>query len=401
MGNKSHKGTVVSAGSGGHQDQQAVQLPPYHGSPCHYQLLEMSVTFQNNMAFNFSPGQNMISTNIDSYYPALAQPYQQGWRMTSFYRIPGVAQQQGLFSTAVNVPFQGIFVRLASDPEFCSEQYQLKVEKSIMYVATFRGGMLSLTGPQGVQGDMSDIQMKIAQNTQHGGRLVCVEMSGQYVTQGMGAAMRGVSPGIGVDVFFNMPLHPNPRCYTYQAVNVPIGIRSKMGFTPTIQVQCDWMSHYAAFLQQGWRLVEIFLDQSYMRSGAFSTSATMNTVWFFEKPADALNDPTPVYEGTIVDFEHKITGGFGGARGSAGWNPVLEDMGTRGWELACILETPEIRTTGIGQIKMKLLLFFQRKIVRQYPGSAEAAPPPPGFAVPPTAEKAEPVMTEKPEHFNQ
>ncbi|XP_013403485.1 uncharacterized protein LOC106168830 [Lingula anatina] len=365
MGNKSHKGTVISAGPGGSQQAQgtAVQQRPYLGSQCQYYFLEMSVPFRQNV-LQFTHGHNMISTNIDSYYPALAQPYQQGWRMTTFYRIPGVAQQQGLFSTAVNVPFQGIFVRLASDPVFCSEQYQLKVEKSIMLMTGFREGILSLTGPQGVQGDMSDIQMKIAQNTQHGGRLVCVEMSGQYVTQGMGATMMGVPPGIGVDVFFNMPLHPNPRQYIYQAVNVPIMV-DVTSFSRDVQVQCNWALHFDTFLHQGWRLVEIFLDHSYMHSGAVHTSHTMNSVWFFEKPADTMNDPTPVYEGTVMEFQHEITTDIGGTHGEAGWNPVVQNMGASGWELACILDTPEVWTTGVGRYKtMRLMLFFQRRIIR-------------------------------------
>ncbi|CAL1540552.1 unnamed protein product [Lymnaea stagnalis] len=37
-------------------------------------------------------------------------------------------------------------------------------------------------------------------------------------------------------------------------------------------------------------------------------------------------------------------------------------MGAKGWELACILETPEVEIVGLTKITMKVMLFFQRKI---------------------------------------
>lgn len=37
---------------------------------------------------------------------------------------------------------------------------------------------------------------KIAQFSSQGGRLICIEMTGYQQTQGMSAAMGGVSPGI-------------------------------------------------------------------------------------------------------------------------------------------------------------------------------------------------------------
>ena len=63
------------------------------------------------MGFNFASGTTMVSTNIDSYYPTLAQAYSDGYRLTKFYRIPGAAQQQSFMSTALNIPFQGIFTK--------------------------------------------------------------------------------------------------------------------------------------------------------------------------------------------------------------------------------------------------------------------------------------------------
>ena len=69
---------------------------------------------KQNVDLNFTPGIHTtmanVSTNIDSYYPTLAQAYSEGWRLTSFYRVPG-AKQQAFMSTAVNIPFQGIFTK--------------------------------------------------------------------------------------------------------------------------------------------------------------------------------------------------------------------------------------------------------------------------------------------------
>ena len=169
---------------------------------------------------------------------------------------------------------------------------------------------------------------------------------------------------MGVDLFFDMPLHPNPRRYIYQAVNVPITVSVSAGFPAgRVHVSCDWLGQMAAFLQQGWRLVEIFLDQSTAtQSHGFSATQALNSVWFFEKEASRINDPSPIYQGTVIEYEHKIEAGFGQVYAPPQWDMVLQEMGRRGWELACILETPEVRMTGLGKMKMKLMMFFQRKI---------------------------------------
>ena len=93
-----------------------------------------------------------------------------------------------------------------------------------------------------------------------------------------------------------------------------------------------------------------------------SLEATVNSVWFFEKEASRVNDPSPVYEGTVIEYEHKLSAGLTSISAPPQWESLLCEMGKRGWELACILETPDIRITGLQQFKMKLLMFFQRKI---------------------------------------
>ena len=47
---------------------------------------------------------------------------------------------------------------------------------------------------------------------------------------------------------------------------------------------------------------------------------------------------------------------------------MFTEMGSRGWELACMLESPEILSVGLGTITYKVLFFFQRPIMQPAPG---------------------------------
>ena len=132
---------------------------------------------------------------------------------------------------------------------------------------------------------------------------------------------------------------------------------------------CDWQGQMTTLLQQGWRLAEIFFDQSSAAQGhGFSATQALNSVWFFEKEASRIDDPRPVYEGTVIEYEHMIEFGFATLQlqaSTAQWDSVLSEMGKRGWELACILETPAYKMTrGLLKMKMKkkFLMFFQRKL---------------------------------------
>ena len=110
----------------------------------------------------------------------------------------------------------------------------------------------------------------------------------------------------------------------------------------------------------------------------FSGQINLNSMWFFEKPASRMNDPTPMYQGTVVDHQIKIKPGFGGTHTTANWEPVIQEMGNKGWELACILETPETQFSGMTTILMNCKLFFQRPLLLQM-GAAAPAPVPPSY----------------------
>ena len=74
---------------------------------------------------------------------------------------------------------------------------------------------------------------------------------------------------MGVDILFNVPKHQNPILYTYQLVNVPVRIMY-LGAGKLVKVDCDWMQHFARHLQQGWKLIDIFWDQSKKSHGGTS-----------------------------------------------------------------------------------------------------------------------------------
>ena len=192
--------------------------------------------------------------------------------------------------------------------------------------------------------------------------------------------------------------------YVYQVVNIPVGVTVAFGIPAKVQVSCDWFGVLASYLNQGWKLVEIFLDQAQQRAGGFSTASSMNSIWFFEKEASRLQDPTPVYEGTVLEYYHQVSVGFGGAHAKTDWSGVISEMGRRGWELACIQDTPEVIQSGFGKIQMKLMMFFQRKIIRNpantippaYPNVPAPSTQPPPYQpatghLPPTQGKQGPM----------
>ena len=47
---------------------------------------------------------------------------------------------------------------------------------------------------------------------------------------------------------------------------------------------------------------------------------------------------------------------------------MFTEMGNRGWELACLLESSEITSVGLGTITYKVYFFFQRLIMQPAPG---------------------------------
>jgi hypothetical protein len=88
---------------------------------------------------------------------------------------------------------------------------------------------------------------------------------------------------MGVDLLFNAPKHPNPILYSYQCVNIPVRIMY-LGTGKLVKVECDWMQHFAQHLQQGWKLIDIFWDQSKKSHGGmvWSDMVFYGVVWYMD-----------------------------------------------------------------------------------------------------------------------
>jgi hypothetical protein len=77
---------------------------------------------------------------------------------------------------------------------------------------------------------------------------------------------------MGVELFFNVPQHPEPTVYAYHAVTVHANYSIMPDTTQTIQqVTCDadFMGQLTAFLSKGWRLVNICIDITAIAEGGY------------------------------------------------------------------------------------------------------------------------------------
>ena len=130
------------------------------------------------------------------------------------------------------------------------------------------------------------------------------------------------------------------------------------------------------FIGTGWKLVEIFPDNSAKHTSTLSgfsmkASLTQNFVWVFEKPESRMNDNTAYFEVTMVEYWFEVYGQGNGYKGRLAyldpeWEKTVRHMGQYGWEVVAIVETPEITRKGgfIEKLKIwtKSWVFCQRLI---------------------------------------
>lgn len=349
---------------------------PYPGLRFAFHFVTVDVTTVGQTTLGLVSGKTVVSSDVTSKYGKLSEPYLQGFILETFKAVPGVGKTGW---NASETPYQGIFSRPHGVPVYHS--WQAFVVKSSIHTVERAGLLDQLSGRNNDVSNQSGIISVIAQYCKQGGRLVCVELTGQKESAGVLASIGGKSDVYGCDVFFNMPRHPNPTLYTYQLINVPVKIMY-LGPGKLVKVTCDWMGHFAQHLQRGWKLIDIFWDQGKRSHGDFSLSGDHNSVWFFEKEHARMQDSTPVYEGTIIEYQHTVKIGFFETKAKGDWTPMINEMGSRGWELACMLETPEVTKIGLGNITFKLLFFFQRRIMHGQPYAGYPAAVPQGIAGP-------------------
>ncbi|XP_031555981.1 uncharacterized protein LOC116292769 [Actinia tenebrosa] len=225
------------------------------------------------------------------------------------------------------------------------------------------------SGAEGTQSGMKgtvtqniDILEKIAQYSSQGGRIMCITVVGS-LDQTLASDTDLFDPKLRfntvsvADVFMEVPRMPLPAMFIYQIVTTLIPYRVK-GFrnNQEVSVLFDYAEFFLTHLNQGWKLVGII---------QYDTGKNrLNSFWFFEKEKTRIDDSSPVYEGTIVAHKHIYEGATKRVEMiKSDVKPVLQEMGAKGWEIACSLDTPE--ATRINEITTQIiiLLFFQRRII--------------------------------------
>ena len=86
---------------------------------------------------------------------------------------------------------------------------------------------------------------------------------------------------MGVELFFNVPMHKNPTLYTYYTVQVPANYYIIPDATQTIkQISCDadFMGQMKVFLARGWKLVDICIDTTAIAEGGLVTAGHLQVV---------------------------------------------------------------------------------------------------------------------------
>ncbi|ESO88475.1 hypothetical protein LOTGIDRAFT_234529 [Lottia gigantea] len=363
-------GCAASSNSGGTviNSNPAASAPPYYGPKVEYRFVNTEVSMTGKM-FALKQGDQLTSSDMDSFYPLLSAPMAEGFHMVCYRNVPGQVQTQ-MMSTTVKLPYQAIYMKKESEPE---NTYTLLIERSSIQPTQIRHGLIPLFGNTSteVNTETNHLLSSIMTHSQNGGRFVTLCASGNSVSSGYMNQMSGKSPVSGVDLFFEIPNMSRGK-FVYQTIPVPVQISMKiqgLGNPQTI-VNCDWLGNFHGPLSQGWKMVNIFFDMSSsmnMQQGLMSMQAgiNLNTIWFFEKPEDQMNDNTQKYEGTMVEFIYDVgRSGLFNIKSNLAWEGKITEMGQQGWELVCIIDYPGLVGGGgaFSKPTLKLLMFFQREL---------------------------------------
>jgi hypothetical protein len=253
-------------------------VQPYQGWPLECLVIAFPVQMKSKL--------NAVTSNIDDYYPTISRYLQQGYTLNTFCPLPKSVSMAG-FNT-MEVKYEAIFSRPVGVAAR-QDGTGFTVERSTMHFENSSRARVA---------DSSDVMKNIIDHTSKGGRLIGVENNGQGVTRGINFR---IDKGIGVDILFEIPKQPTPAKYVYQVINVPFSVTASMRHQTS---HCDWLGTFSSYLNQGWKLVRVFIDGSRERDGR---EFTVNSIWFFEKETSKLQDPTPIYEGVIIEYFHKVS----------------------------------------------------------------------------------------------
>jgi len=346
---------------------------PYTGPQLEYRLLLVTSNLKASLG-------GSCSSDVNEYMDTLAQQYSEYCKLDTFFRVPYSQSMGGLMSVKLN--YQAVFSRptlYVPSPEI----WQLQVHQShlslsdLIFDTVFGSNMTSPAN------GMSGIFNIVNQQASLGGRLICLECNGQRDRTGF------ISVNFGVNLFFNIPRHPNPTLYSHIAFCSPMQVIRNYG--GNVDYNFDVNGPLTAYMNQGWRLIDIIIPQH--ESGVsqelqgrrkerhtFLLPSQLNVIWFFEKEQHriAANDMTPIYQITVVTVNVQVSVGIGSASSDLNLNPILTEMGQRGWSVVCVLDVPKLQRVGMMSLTANVLVFFQRPLI-----TAPYFPPPAEQAIPP------------------
>ena len=203
MGGELSKEGEIGAAAGAVVASNHSPLPqdpwPYPGPTQQYVFMQVNVQMQIKTGQSYSAGKQMITSNIDEYYPTISQNYKDGYKIAAFSKIPGAGQKTGgFFTPEIRVPYQAVFIRNNLPDQEQQTTWQLKIEKSIIYMQRLPSGIIfgMKVGKNEVDSNTAHLYNLILQNAEQGGRFVCMELTGQATSQGFQAAMQNISEGI-------------------------------------------------------------------------------------------------------------------------------------------------------------------------------------------------------------
>ncbi|XP_033733791.1 uncharacterized protein LOC117322932 [Pecten maximus] len=393
------------------------QEPKYAGPPVTYNFVNIEVPHEAQTGFIFSPELQFKTLTGTVYLPALTNLYDLGFRMSTFNVSPGSMTASGFMSLKVEsrLKTQGIFHQVTDEER---GKWKLCMEKTCIPQQVFGTGLLQIGGT--VASQPIHILQTIEKVSHDGGRLIGIEVTGGSfsgasaapvsATMGMGAGqpsmmLYGHSPNtlLCADIFYEMPTTPGGEKYMYQVVPAKMTAVLKT-LTGAIggswSVNFDWINIVAPYLLQGWKLVEVFLDQNNKSFSdrafmASSITSEVGAMFIFEKPLSKASDNSPVYEAKMVEYKApgkmRMTGiGQTTIDVSANWDSLIAQEGQNGWEIVRILQTPATIFKQSLSMSPEFgwlhYIYFQRKIM-QAP-EPEKTEEPPAPVMPPQEQEA-------------
>eukprot|EP00057_Strongylocentrotus_purpuratus_P004870 XP_003729662.1 PREDICTED: uncharacterized protein LOC100890255 [Strongylocentrotus purpuratus] len=332
---------------------------PYKGAVLQYAFVDMKVIGTMFMG-------RYLKTDLVPHYAAFEGPYTQGFRVVGLKTVPGTFEKlrvQYGRERRYYIPIQAAFIRPVGSPVAPIGRVKI-VQTAIEFNES-----VSPTNQEVVQvtsevAHLREFEATIEENGREGFQLVSFEPSGyRKKTTNVKETV------LQMDLIFHRPYQSTSGSFMYQSVIIPVSY-SAVGAMPVSRRQVyeianDVTPHLIEILQQGWKIVDTNYLSSHLQ-GQFRPAArnlTFNTMWVFEKPSTAANDLQPRWECTIIKYKHVVKLACNRMKTTTTWTPLLVEMGHRGWELACILDTCESSREGRMGIRQTLLMVFQRPLL--------------------------------------